>query len=747
MKENKKVKIGVITFQRALNYGALLQAYALQQFLTKEGYDPNLIDYYPTTFKNERKLINFSSLGQLTKSLIKFPMYKKKVDAFNRFLKKCNITKIYRSSIELEKLNKEYDLFISGSDQVWNSKWNFNDPNYFLSFADVDKRYSYAASIGNNMMSDIQEEIIKEKLNSFSKISLREESTSKWLKDILPNNDIETNIDPTLLLSKDEWLKITLKNKEKPYLLIYMLENNGDLLDFAKKEAKRRNINIIQIKDVFKNEDPEIKFASCISIERFVTLFANADFIVTNSFHGLAFSTIMEKDFVLAMQKAHNAPNERLSSFIEKFSLQNHLLDSYEPSLNDYELVKSVINKEKDTSSIYIKAITSQNQKVYPTSESKCAGCTACYEVCPKSAIKIRDGKLGFSYPVIDLDKCIHCGLCDKVCMYVNKENKIDNKLIRSLVVKNTDESQRINSRSGGVFPLLAERILKENGVIYGANLDENNLSISHIKIDNISEIYKLTKSKYVESKLKDTFHNVASDLKNGLNVLFSGTPCQNAGLKYLLKTLKIDDTNLLCVDIVCHGYMSPEIYQSYITKQDKKYKEITSFEFRDKSFGWNTHVESFISEGKKITSTEYTNMFYTNDFLRPSCYNCLYTNLNRPGDITLADAWGAKNIFPEFDDNKGVSLILINSKKGEEAFNNIKSKTTYKSIDINKVMQTNLYEPTTKSKKHKKLEKIYSINGYQGLSFSASKETRKVSLKNRFKSSILKVLRKLHLK
>ncbi|MFA7192941.1 MAG: polysaccharide pyruvyl transferase family protein [Bacilli bacterium] len=743
----KKMRIGVITFHKALNYGALLQTYALQTFLTQQGYDSKLINYYPRSFKQERKVIDFRSFDAFLKSLIKYPKYQKKILAFDCFLNRCNKTKRYTNSAKLVELNSQFDAFVTGSDQVWNSRWNFNDPAYFLGFADPNKKYSYAASVGSKIEDPFLTNKFISEVSSFNKISLRENSTALWLKGILKDKDIETNVDPALLLSKEDWLKLVKKKKEKPFLLIYTLEDDKELIEFAKKEAAKRNLRLVQIRDVFKKEDPEIHYASCISIERFISLFAKADFVVTNSFHGLVFSTIFEKEFIISLQKYTGAPNERLSSFLKKFKLETRLINNFKNEPLDFTEIKAEIEIEKNKAIAYFKSIEKVDNKVFPLEEEKCANCTACYTVCPPKAIEMKEGQLGFSYPVIDLEKCIHCGLCEKVCMYINEDNKIVNKLTAVLAVKNKRESQRLNSRSGGVFPLLAEKVLASGGAVYGASIDPDNFLVSHLRIDKKEDIHKLTKSKYVESKLNDTFHSVIADLKNQKEVLFSGVPCQNAGLRYLLKIMKIDDSKLLYVDLICHGYMSPEVYRAYLTKQKKQYVNISNFEFRDKEFGWDSHFESFISNGNKIAKKEYTDIFYTNSFLRPACYECLYTNLNRPGDITLGDGWGVKNELTNFDDNKGVSLILINNKKGQLAFSSIADKTVNAKIQIEKVMQHNLEKQTVKSSNHKRLEKLYAKKGYEAIAKESSAYQNKQARLNKIKSKISKLLKKLHLK
>ena len=218
-----------------------------------------------------------------------------------------------------------------------------------------------------------------------------------------------------------------------------------------------------------------------------------------------------------------------------------------------------------------------------------------------------------------------------------------------------------------------------------------------HIRTDNIEERNKMRGSKYIQSKLGDTFKSVKTDLDMGRKLLFSGTSCQVAGLrKYLGK----EYDNLFCVDIVCHGVPSKKVWNAYLLWQEKKQKsKVINVDFRNKKeFGWRDHVETFcFKSGKSSNSQIFKNLFYGHTVLRPSCYECPYKSVIHPGDITIADYWGIENAAPEFDDDKGVSLVLVNNEVGENVLEHVEEKLIWKQTKLEDSLQPPLKAPFPK--------------------------------------------------
>lgn len=327
-----------------------------------------------------------------------------------------------------------------------------------------------------------------------------------------------------------------------------------------------------------------------------------------------------------------------------------------------------------------------------------CCGCTACASVCTHDAITMRPDALGFLYPEVDKDKCTDCGLCEKVCAFHdNYDKSLNLSQPDAYAARHKDMKEVETSRSGAAFIALSDYIIEQGGVVYGAGYADH-FRVVHKRATTKEERDEFKGSKYVQSDLTGIFRQVKEDLKSGKIVLFSGTPCQTAGLNsYVGKKLR---ENLILVDIVCHGVPSPYVFRDYIKYLENKYKSIVSdFKFRDKSkHGWGAHIESFTIKGKKHYSSVYTKIFYLDIMLRTSCYKCHYSNINRPSDISLADYWGWERTDDKFNlDDKGCSLVLCNTFKGKSIFNKITPTLNIMTISsIEDYMQPNLRRPTS---------------------------------------------------
>lgn len=253
---------------------------------------------------------------------------------------------------------------------------------------------------------------------------------------------------------------------------------------------------------------------------------------------------------------------------------------------------------------------------------------------------------------------------------------------MKAFAVKNKDLAVRIQSRSGGVFPALSDFILNQGGSVYGCILNHN-LEAVHTQAQTKKERDKMCGSKYTQSRKNDVFKQVKTDLKTGKSVLFSGTPCEVDGLKSYLGNA--DSSRLVLVDIVCHGVPSPFIWKKYLNfVESKTGHKVTKANFRNKAeFGWTSNIETlYLNNGTSYNSNDYASIYYSHYPLRPSCSKCPYKSINRCSDITLADCWGIDKNIPQFNDNKGVSLILVNTSKGSNLFNVV--STHFESIEVN---------------------------------------------------------------
>lgn len=278
--------------------------------------------------------------------------------------------------------------------------------------------------------------------------------------------------------------------------------------------------------------------------------------------------------------------------------------------------------------------------------------------------------------------------------------------------VRHKSETTRAASRSGGMFTAISDWVLEKNGVLYGCALDENCNAV-HIRAENDLGRNRMRGSKYIQSRLGNTYANVKQDLLKGRLVLFSGTSCQIAGLQgYLGKKY----TNLICVDIVCHGVPSPKAWQTYLRWQEGKYhSRVKGIDFRNKrDFGWRDHVETLMLEnGRRINSRVYTRLFYGECIVRPSCYECPYKSVMHPGDITLADYWGVEKAAPELDDDKGISLVLLNNESGERIFRAVENQIKWKATRLEDSMQKPLQAPFPKPENRDAFWKDYSTRPF----------------------------------
>ncbi len=319
-----------------------------------------------------------------------------------------------------------------------------------------------------------------------------------------------------------------------------------------------------------------------------------------------------------------------------------------------------------------------------------CTGCFACYNVCPQHCIDMVNDNEGFKYPKVNMQLCNNCGLCEKVCPILNNF-RVENNPI-AYACYNYDEKIRLASSSGGVFTLVAEQVLKNEGVVFGAGFDEEFL-VTHDIVETKENLGNIRGSKYVQSEIGDTYKQAKDSVKQGRQVLFTGTPCQISGLKSYLGH---DYDNLFSMDIICHGVPSPKVWEKYILFREKiAGVPARRIAFRRKDEGWKRYSVSFLFKNdteyrKSFDRDLYMQAFLKNFCLRPSCYNCKFKGLNRQSDITLADFWGIQNILPEMDDDKGTSLIFINSKAGKVMFEGIKERMVYQEVDIHRAVKYN---------------------------------------------------------
>ena len=329
---------------------------------------------------------------------------------------------------------------------------------------------------------------------------------------------------------------------------------------------------------------------------------------------------------------------------------------------------------------------------IHISKKDECCGCTACAERCPRQCIRMQSDDEGFLYPVVDKEECIHCNLCEKVCPILNSQTPVD--ILQVSAAKHIDENVRGKSSSGGVFSAIANDVIKQGGVVFGAKFDEN-WNVVHSYAENMDEVAAFRGSKYVQSSIGECYKDAEQFLKNGRIVLFTGTPCQIAGLK---KFLRKEYENLFTIDFICHGVPSPYVWKKYVETLHPKGADsgntvssslnnrsvITGLSFRDKAAGWRKYgfsAEKGVTKGNShnsvfplkhtqkykyeiLQSNIFLRGFLQNLYLRPSCYHCHFRNCKSGSDMTIADFWGIQKLLPDFDDDKGCSLIIEKTQR-----------------------------------------------------------------------------------
>ena len=347
-----------------------------------------------------------------------------------------------------------------------------------------------------------------------------------------------------------------------------------------------------------------------------------------------------------------------------------------------------------------------------------CTGCSACYSSCPQKAISMIEDEYGFLYPKIDEGFCVKCGLCENVCPIVtNRKTKTNNLDVYASVA--SENSVLLRSSSGGIFYLIALKIIENGGIVYGCALNEK-MEAYHLRIISKEELFMLQGSKYIQSNLSNVFQTIKTDLQNGECVLFSGTPCQVNGLKAFLRK---EYDNLFTIDLVCHGVPSYSFFKEYLDWYQQKYKAvINNYQFRDKkqtNFGCVSRIDYTTHNGKKNTlMCKYHPKFYfyyyymTGAIFRESCYKCNCLPDNRESDLTLGDFWGADEIYKTIDVSLGTSVVVVHTKKGSMLLENLAA--TFIKSDIEKATLKNksLIIPVVRSEKRNSILDAFKQGG-----------------------------------
>lgn len=683
------MKIGILTWLHNGNYGSVLQAYALQKALRNQGYQTENIDYAPSTVKKVENLIK--NKNSLKLFLEKWDAYcAKKVAGSPRELSEkqkkfedfrenyINITRRYSSPKEVATIDGEYDAYICGSDQIW-SPVLLNPVFYFDFLSDTERKIAYACSFGVSSIKGKKATKITNYLNRFDYISVRESSGCEIVKN-LTGKVVPVMSDPTLLLQRTDWDKVSKYNLNlNKYIFCYFLSWNEDYWKYVENVSQQLGYQIVIVPSVKETYQVDAKILKNIGPEEWVGLVKNASYVITDSFHGTVFSIIYNKPFTVLKRFSDDNPrsqNSRIYTLLEHYNLTNRLgINTDIFNLQEYTKVNSQVEYDRRYALEWLNNVL-KVEKVEDIPHANCNGCGLCSVVCPKQCIEMKEKPDGFLYPHVNKKDCIGCGLCIKKCPeygFIARE-----KVKQVYAAKTRDRKLITESTSGGIFGELAKSILDTGGVVYGAAYVDVDV-VRHQRISNISELYKLNGSKYVQSEISSVYPMIKEDLLSSKNVLFSGTGCQIAAIRnYLPK----DFNNLICVEVVCHGVPAPGLFKKYIKWLSQKGNApVLKYQFRSKcERPTGEHSKYYYETSKGFNSgysyeDPYYGSFLCGSILRNSCYKCSYKGRLRSGDITIGDFWGIEKTNSKINTDSGISLVMINTEKGNRMFELLKNR------------------------------------------------------------------------
>ena len=691
------MKAGLVTFYHIHHYGALLQAAATERAVESLGGECEIIDYYVNQNNDLfRKPTGVGSAAANVHTALHYKALRDRYQRFERFSKDHLRISGHRfeSLEELRSAELPYDLILSGSDQIWNPKifpdGRF-DPVFFGTFSSR-RKIAYAPSFGVPHIPEGMEEELRSYLEQFSHISVRERQGREIVKEIT-GKDVPVVLDPTLLLTAEQWSAMAAPlDRSGGYILCYCISKPGALAPYIQRMAEETGLPVVQLCGIRQKVHPKAACVLDAGPSEFLGLFQNASYVCTNSFHGTVFSVQFQKPFFTAVAPSELAAPEssRTFSILSRLGLTERIIGTGATAglddTIDWADVDRRLRAARQSSLDYLRAaLWDENCPEQETPEqeapsegapvladhTRCTGCTACASGCPRDAITMERDREGFAYPTVDLDKCVHCGRCTAVCPLLHEREP--KPLPAVFAAWNRDDSIRKDSTSGGAFTALADYVLEGGGVVFGAAFDGKQ-HLRHVACFRKEDLWRLRGAKYVQSDLGDTFRAVREALKTRL-VLFSGTPCQVDGL---YRYLGGRPENLITCDLVCHGVPSPGVWEDMARSiEQRKRKGLQAVRFRNKVTGWkDSHFTTVYDDGTVDTAplfrTEYGRAFGRALFLRPSCYRCAYTNMNRPGDFTLGDFWGLRDDELPEQQEKGINLLMVNTPHGSHIFDQL---------------------------------------------------------------------------
>ena len=689
------MKIGIMTFHWAANHGALLQTYALQKALADlfPGSEISIVDYKPAQFDMTlKRLLGSRRIKIFFNNLREIKVEKQLAPFRNRFSR----TYRYYSTEQLMRRPPNCDVFIAGSDQIWNESYTMNGegkltPAYYLPFNSGAKHISYAASFGTTQLKPQVQNYILPYLQKLDGVSVREKSG----QEILDKMGIPSEIvcDPSALICEADYLDLAKPAFPGEYVAKYFLRNQSRCAQNAIRH--------------FRSEGSKVHDVSLLPMEQWLGGIGDAKFLLTNSFHGMMVALKMHVPFAVFLTEGIlSGMNDRFYTILEVLGLTNRIVTTDNPihEIENqpicWEQVDRLMEAYAANSVAFLKKNCVAPRSTGPITHyrnAQCCGCSACEQICPKQCIQMVRDTEGFLYPNVNADLCIHCGRCIKVCPVKNNPIHLTGMPIEQTFVANAKSAEVVNqSSSGGVFSVLAQHVLDKQGVVFSVVMSKDCKQAVYAKAETVSQLAAMRGSKYVQSYKNDVFSQVKLCLEAGKYVLFCGTPCDVNGLYNYLQHVNTSMDNLVLVDFICHGVPSPLVWERYVELREKKMgANAEKVQFRNKQYGWKNFAMSIeFSNGRQYLADKetdpYLKGFLSDLYLRPSCHECAAKGDARVSDITIGDAWGAEN-YSSLIDLKGTSLIFVNTQRGEALFTDVQEELLYATmIDRNCALKYN---------------------------------------------------------
>lgn len=724
-------------YYKNYNYGGMLQGYALHKAITDLGYSVDLVSYdvganpnpvYPGLRQQVKQYGIFSATEKAGEKAIgkcRFmisDLLEERTALFNRFMEDTGANTEVYDDADSVKLPEQYKAFISGSDQVWNPNAVRN--LYLQTFIDdPERKISYAASIGRDSFSEREAAVLIPALRKFGSLSVREKTARDLLEKYL-DKPVVTSLDPTMLLGSEEWDEAAAKPLVSGrYALVYFFSDSLEVRKKAEDFCKKHGMEMVMIPyakqeyDLTDAAGPGRRIAKAGPRE-FVSLISGAEFVLTDSFHGAVFSLIYRKPFAVfeRNKSGHVSMNSRLYDLLELFDESRRLIDAGSidrlESLRevDGEKISAIMERERERSLDYLDnaikgAVKACDEKKPVTcvlsDEEKCTGCGACESVCPTGAVSMGYNRNGFAIPVIDAAKCVHCGKCLRTCPVQGKplELNMPGACYGAYAV-----NENMESASGGVGGVLAKRWSQQGNTVYGSAYGEN-LHVSVMRADSANETEIFRGSKYVQSDMKGICREVAEDLSCGRRVLFTGTPCQIAGVRAAVRELCPEKADALyTAEIICHGTPSPGMFRSYLDWIWERYgqkAEKIRFRSREEDPDRDFMMKIGFENGNEMTQSgfkdPYYRLFMSAEWFRKSCYRCPFAQKERAADLTMGDFWNPERLSDRFGRGRRLSVVLVNSGKGQELLDLIAADISSEGTDWETAAEgnPNLFRPT----------------------------------------------------